>query len=225
MRPSPSELADLEPDTNAEATSFATPHPCGTGGDTIAPFLEAAGRRSTAPAKPMAAHRGTTLEPLAAPYSAMRPTGLEVLIGKGVIPGPLVGLYSHWDERRGECPLPRPCDLMDEGLIRWWPHLCLSEREDRTGRFRVTWAGSACAAAFGGCELSGQYLDDTLPRFDLQWLLESYQHCIRTGRPSYTLAADRRHRRAPQSLARLLLPCGERRTVSAILTASYTVLF
>ena len=162
----------------------------------------------------------------------MHKTGLETLIAKGTLSGPLVGLYSFWDQRRRSDPMPSYQDVMTEGLIRWWGHLCVSEREPLSERFRVSWVGGDLFQVYEH-DLTGRYLDEVLPRLGLKWLLESYEHCVRTGRPSYTLApaglGDGAEGNGPvksashQSLARLLLPCGRNGRVEAILAASYSI--
>ncbi|WP_207459351.1 hypothetical protein [Azospirillum sp. SYSU D00513] len=168
--------------------------------------------------------------------AALHRTGLETLIARGTLSGPLVGLYGFWDQSRRSSPMPSYQELMTEGLIRWWGHLCVSERDFLSDRFRVSWVGGDLFQVYEH-DLTGRFLDEVLPRLGLKWLLESYEHCVRTGRPSYTLSPgpmvedgtardgrpDASGSGASRSLARLLLPCGRNGRVEAILAASYSV--
>ena len=152
--------------------------------------------------------------------TALDPTGVEKLVASGKVYGPLNGLYEYWKQQRGVDLMPQQGAFVGEGLLRWWSHLCVVTLEDVPQRFRIMEIGLECLR-FHRSDPTGKRLDDILVAEGREWLLESYRHCARTGRPSFNVETITGRGGRPEMLTRLLLPVARGVRVSAIVSALY----
>ncbi|HEX7007222.1 MAG TPA: PAS domain-containing protein [Alphaproteobacteria bacterium] len=120
----------------------------------------------------------------------------------------LLGLYRHWDAKRGGRPFPCWSDFDPLELRTWLGSINVVEIEPKSTRFRYRIFGQT-AASLLGVELTGRYADE-LPPHIAGTVLADYRTLTASGEPIFKV----RELGAPGSerlrVLRLLMPLSAR---------------
>jgi hypothetical protein len=94
-----------------------------------------------------------------------------------------LGLYRHWDAKRGSRPYPTWPEFDPLELKPWLGSLNVIEVESGTGRYKFRIFGQS-AASLLNVELTGRYADE-LPNYIVDSILKDYDAVIAASVPVF----------------------------------------
>lgn len=120
----------------------------------------------------------------------------------------LLGLYRHWDAKRGDRAFPTWSDFDPLELRTWLGSINVVEIEPDTQRYRFRIFGQSYVSLLG-VELTGRHADE-LPEFIVEAVLSDYRTLIETGAPICKARDVAQSGGTALRVSRLLLPLSAR---------------
>ncbi len=120
----------------------------------------------------------------------------------------LLGLYSHWQEKRGARAMPARADFRPEEMHAFLGHIFLVDVEDAPRRFRFRLLGTEIVTSYG-VELTGRYTDAVQPPVYRAMIERHYGQVVDSIRPMVHRMRFVEHPGKVHQLMRLAMPLSE----------------
>ena len=119
-----------------------------------------------------------------------------------------LGLYRHWDEKRGNRPYPTWPEFDPLELKHWLGSINVVEIESDTGQFKFRIFGQNSASLLN-VEMTGRYADE-LPNYVVDTVLKDYNSLVAASVPIYRVHQVGGTGKTSLRVQRLLMPLSAR---------------